>query len=75
MPIRVGEGGRLADDSADDRVEDDDDAAEEGRVRGGDRPVLRQRRQAVEAISQTETLHKGRDQPPLKLRRSAGALA
>ena len=43
MPIRVGQGRRLADDPADDRVEDDEDAAEAGRVRGGDGPVLRQR--------------------------------
>ena len=43
MPIRVGKAGALADDSADDRVEDDDDAAEEGRVRGRDGSLLRQR--------------------------------
>ena len=39
--------GPVADHHADDRVADDDDAAHEGRVRGGDGPVLRQRQQAV----------------------------
>ena len=43
MPVRVGQGRRVADHPADDRVEDDDDDAEEGRVRGRDGPLLRQR--------------------------------
>ena len=41
------QGWRVADDSADDRVEEDVDAAQERRVRGRDRSLLRQRLKAV----------------------------
>ena len=51
------QGRRLADDSADDRVEEDVDAADEGRVRGGDGPLLRQRQQDVAAEAATGSWH------------------
>ena len=47
MPIKVGRKGQWQLITADDRVAGDDDAADEGRVRGGDGPVLREREQAV----------------------------
>ena len=47
MPIRVGERGAWQIDPADDRLEDDEDAAEEGRVRGRDRSLLRERHETV----------------------------
>ena len=49
MPMRVGDEGQVADHPADDRVADDEDAAQEGRVRGRDGPLLRQRDETVGA--------------------------
>ena len=53
MPVRVGKPGSLADDPTDDGLEEDVDAADEGGVRGGDGPVLRERQQDVASKPRT----------------------
>ena len=51
MPIKVGAKGAVAAHPAHDRLAGHDHAALEGGVRGGDGPLLRQRRQAVVDIN------------------------
>ena len=47
MPIRVGGARQVDDDPADHRLGGDEDAAQEGRLRGRDRPLLRQCHETV----------------------------